>query len=134
RLEVVRRMLAVEQDPVVAGAGDDFHRVVGGKARPQADLRLAGLERALEGVLREIHYFPCWIQSALMPASLTTFAQRAFSLAMKMPSASGGPVRTSVPCLARNSFMSAVFRIRVNSPFSFATMSRGVPAAASTPW
>src|SRR5256886_2297405 len=66
-----------------------------------------------------------FLQSALTPASLTTLAQRAFSLTMKAPRASGVPARTSVPCFARNSFMSTVFRIRVSSPFSFATISRG---------
>jgi hypothetical protein len=37
--------------------------------------------------------------------------------------------RTSVPCFARNSFISAVLRIRVSSAFSLATISRGVLAA-----
>src|SRR5579862_88043 len=137
RLEIVRRVLAVEQEPVVAGAGDHFHRVVGRQAGPEAYLCFAGLDGALERVLREFHAYPrvpCCCQSALMPASFTTFAQRAFSLTMRVPSASGGPVRTSVPCLARNSFISGVLRIRDSSALSFSTMSCGVPAAASKPW
>src|SRR5687768_1084484 len=48
--EVVGGMLAVEQQPVEAGAGDHLDGVVRRQARPQPDLRLARAERALEEV------------------------------------------------------------------------------------
>src|SRR5687767_10018396 len=60
-LQIVGRVLAIEQDPVEAGSGDDLDRVVRRKARPQADLRPARLERALETVLRQVHQ---WISGS----------------------------------------------------------------------
>jgi hypothetical protein len=47
-------MLGIEQDPVETRARDDFGGVMRGQAAPQADLRLARFQRALEGVDRTI--------------------------------------------------------------------------------
>src|SRR5689334_19735589 len=54
-LEVGRRMLSVEQDPVEARPGDYFDTVIRREARPEADLRCARLQRTLEAVLRQLH-------------------------------------------------------------------------------
>src|SRR6478609_3363793 len=110
-------MLAVEQDPVEARAGDHLDAVIRRQARPEADLRLVRLERALERVLGQVH------QSNFTPDSLTTFAHFACSLASHVPKLSGVPARTSVPSLARRSFMSAVLSTRISSPFSLTTIS-----------
>src|SRR5690606_10458297 len=50
RLEVVGRVLGIEQDPVETCPSDHLHRVVRRDAGPQADLRPAGGDRVLEGV------------------------------------------------------------------------------------
>ena len=70
---------------------------------------------------------------ALIPASLTTFAQRSFSRRMNVPNSSGDMSRTSAPCAASRSFMSGVCRILPTSAPSFATISRGVPGGARMP-
>jgi len=54
-LQVVRRMLHVEEQPVETRAGKDFHAVVRREARPQTDLRARGFQRALECILWQVH-------------------------------------------------------------------------------
>src|SRR4051812_45887880 len=56
-----------------------------------------------------------FLHSNFAPESLTTFAQRACSSRSHSPKLSGEPVRTSVPCLAKRSFISARLRIRLSS-------------------
>ena len=53
--DLVRRVLAVEQDPVEARIGDDLGGDVAAQAAPQADLQLAGGDRLLEAVAGELH-------------------------------------------------------------------------------
>ena len=52
---VVRGVLAVDQQPVEAGSGHDFNAVGARERHPEADLRLAGADRVLEGVGRHVH-------------------------------------------------------------------------------
>ena len=52
---LVRRVLGVEQQPVVARAGEDLDRQVARQARPQADLLAAGLDRVLERICGKVH-------------------------------------------------------------------------------
>ncbi len=53
--DVIRRVLAVEEQPVEAGVAHDVCRDIAAQAAPQADLQLAGGDRMLEGVAGEIH-------------------------------------------------------------------------------
>src|SRR6478735_2257605 len=71
--------------------------------------------------------------SILTLASFTTFAHFAFSSRMNVAKSPGADVRTSAPCLARFSRISAVPTMRAISPLSLATISGGVPAGAITP-
>src|SRR5688572_19866693 len=121
-------MLAVEQDPVEARSRDALHGVVRRQARPEADLRLAGLQASLESVFRKIH------QSNFAPDSFTTLAHFACSAVIHLPSESGVPARTSVPCLARRSLMSGELIALVSSEFKRETTSRGIPAGPMMPW
>src|SRR5512134_75644 len=120
-------MLAVEQNPVEPSARDYLDGVVGRQARPEPDLRRARPQRALERVFRQIH-------SNFAPDSLTTLAHFACSVVIHLPRLSGESVRTSVPCFANLSLMSCVLRIFLSSPFSFVTVSRGMPTGPTTPW
>ena len=52
-LQIVRRVLHVEQQPIEARVGDDLGNDVVGKVDPQADLAAAGRERFLEGIVRQ---------------------------------------------------------------------------------
>ena len=52
---LVRRVLAVEQQPVEAAVGDDLGRDVAGQAAPESDLQPAFREGLLEGVALELH-------------------------------------------------------------------------------
>src|SRR5439155_22389046 len=72
--------------------------------------------------------------ASLPPDSVTTLAQRACSLHIHWPRLSAVPVRTSVPCLAKRSFMSCELSTFTSSPLSFATVSRGRPLGPTTPW
>ena len=109
-------MLAVEQDPVEARAGDHLDAVVRGQARPQADLGASRFERSLEGIFGKIHSeLHTRLLHHLRPLRLLGGEPAAEAL--------GVPARTSVPSLARRSFISAVLSTRTSSAFSFATMS-----------
>ena len=54
-LQIIGRVLGVEQQPVEAGAGDDLDAVVGRQAGPQPDLRLSRFHAALELVDWQFH-------------------------------------------------------------------------------
>src|SRR5688572_6580820 len=138
-LQVARRMLGVEQDPVEPRPGDHLHRVVRRQARPQADLRSSGAQRALERVLGQVHvrwrvYGRSGVYSNFAPDSFTTLAHLACSVRSQLPRLSGVSVRTSVPCLAKRSFISAALRTFTNSEFNLVTVSRGIPTGPTTPW
>src|SRR5947209_18664321 len=68
-LQVVRRMLHVEEQPVEAGTGDHLDAVVRGQARPQAALRLACGKRAFAAVAWQFHYH---CRFAVIPATAGT--------------------------------------------------------------
>jgi hypothetical protein len=51
----VRRMFAVEQEPVEPGIAQNVGGDIAAKAAPQADLKLAGRDRVLEGIAGGFH-------------------------------------------------------------------------------
>jgi hypothetical protein len=51
-------VLAVDQQPVEAGGGEQLRRVRIGEADPEADLRLAPLQRRLESIDGQLHRRP----------------------------------------------------------------------------
>jgi len=53
--QIVGTVLAVDQQPVETGGGDDFGGVGIGQAEKEADLGFAGSQRALEGIEGHIH-------------------------------------------------------------------------------
>ena len=53
--QVVGAVLAVDEQPVEAGAGNEFGTVGVGKAEEQSDLRFTGSQRTLEGILWHVH-------------------------------------------------------------------------------
>jgi hypothetical protein len=52
--EVIGRMLHVDEHPVEAGTGDHLGGDRAGHTEPQSDLRLAGRQRPLETIRRQI--------------------------------------------------------------------------------
>src|SRR5216117_3967844 len=62
--------------------------------------------------------------SNFSPDDLTTRAQRACSVRSHSLRLSGVPARTSVPCFAKRSFISAELSTLISSEFSFVTLAR----------
>src|SRR5947209_11112527 len=58
-------MLAVEQDPVEPGIGDELCRDAAGEAAPQSDLQPSGRDRVLELVAGQIHRGLLWLAQVL---------------------------------------------------------------------
>src|SRR5260221_6282112 len=112
-----------DRDHRLAGiAGPVVAHLRGARAMPEG----AQVLRAVPAVAAQLfRLFPH--QSNFAPDSFTTRAKRDCSVRNHSPSDSGVPARTSVPCLAKRSFMSAEASTLISSALSLATDSGGRP-------
>src|ERR1700760_4167216 len=68
--QFVRGMLHVEQDPVEAGAREDFSNEMTRQAVPEAKLQLAVLQCLFEGVMEFVHWGSLAIEGLVSPLSV----------------------------------------------------------------
>src|SRR5260221_5470355 len=124
----------------------DLHALRGERARQVIALRIrrraqadmpVGVDHAVfgEDAIRSDEVFE-WVhvQSAFIPAALTTRVQRASSLLTRSPMRSGGPPMGIMPCLARSSRMPGSLSTWLMSAFRRETRPAGVPAGANAPY